>query len=346
MLRRVVDRVLRPSAPLWRQDADLRRIGIERLRGMAKRYNRWRYHDRERLHRESFEREFPKLLGENGSVAAWPPRIHLRDGWARDDSMTLPHIERTLDEAARIIADRGGRLHGHVQQSFFRDLLFKFHEDLTEFPSLLDFILSSEVLAIAAHHLGTVPVLSKALPMGVRFMESNVKFDPNPDGPLRESQLYHTDIHDSPLVYVLLLASDVDENSGPWTFLSASASARVKAALGYQKPGVPYRLTDEQVYSAIDPSEIIRFTGRKGSVLFIDSGACFHYGSRNAINPRFQLMYALTTPCRCDIIQTGWETRYPVPHDASHLRRMVTAPWKQTAPENGSSITPSGGRRS
>ena len=332
MIRRVADRVLRSYAPAWRRDADLQRFGIGRLRGIAKRYNGWRYAERERLHRDLFEREFPKLLEENGSNAAWPPRIQLEDGWARDDSMTLPHIERTLEQADKIIAERGGRVHGHIQQSFFRDLIFKFQEDLIASPALLDFVVSSDVLATAAHHLRTIPILSKALPMGVRFMESNAHFDPlGPGAPYRESQLYHTDIHDSPLVYVLLLACDVDEDTGPWTFLTASASARVKAALRYQEPGVPYRLTDEQIYSAIDPSEAIRFTGKKGSVLFIDSSLCFHYGSRDAIKPRFQLMYALTTPCRCDLIQTGWETRYPVPDGASRLRRLVTEPWKAGA---------------
>ena len=64
-------------------------------------------------------------------------------------------------------------------------------------------------------------------------------------------------------------------------------------------------------------------------VLFIDSSACFHYGSRNAVRPRFQFMYTLTTPCRCDLFQTQFEARYPVPDDASALRRMVTEPWRR-----------------
>jgi len=261
----------------------------------------------------------------NGAPSAWPPRIQLDDGWARDDSLTLPHIDRLLEQSAAIIRERGGVKHSSAQQPFLRALLFP--GDLEHYPAILDFILSSEVLATAAQHLNTVPVLSKTLPPGVRFMESNAALDPEDSGHFRESQLYHLDVHDTPLIYVLVLAEDVTEESGPWTFLSASTSARAKAALRYQRRGSDYRVTDEQMYSVIDPKEAISFTGKKGSVLFIDSSACFHYGSRRAVRPRFQLMYGLTTTCRCDLSQISYENAYPVPPNASHLRRMVTEPW-------------------
>jgi hypothetical protein len=303
----------------------MKHVGIDRLRFFAKRYNRWRYSARVRTHQDVFENGFEALLRENGNFATYPPRIELRDGWARDDSHSLPHLDRVLVQASEIVRERGGKQYSWTQQPFFRSLLFP--GDFEKYPAILDFILSSEVLAVAAQHLRTVPVLSKTLPAGVRFMESNAALDPDSAGPFRESQLYHLDIHDTPLVYVLLLVDDVTDESGPWTFLPASVSVRAKAALRYQQPGTEYRVTDEQMYSVIDSREAISFTGKKGSVLFIDSSACFHYGSRRSIRPRFQLMYALTTPCRCDIFQTQFENKYPVPLAASRLRRMVTEPW-------------------
>jgi hypothetical protein len=265
------------------------------------------------------------LLRENGALATFPPRIELKDGWARDDSHSFPHLDRLLEEAGEIVRERGGKKHSSSQQPFLRSLIFP--GDLEKYPALLDFILSSELLAVAAQHLRTVPVLSKTMPPGVRFMESNAALDPEWDGPFRESQLYHLDIHDTPLVYVLVLVEDVTDECGPWTFLPASVSARAKKALGYQRPGRDYRVTDEEMYSVIDPKEAIAFTGKMGSVLFIDSSVCFHYGSRRSLRPRFQLMYGLTTPCRCDMFQTQFENKYPVPANASRLRRMVTEPW-------------------
>ena len=304
----------------------MKRVGIDRLRSFAKRYNQWRYSDRARAHHDAFENRFEALLRENSTLAAFPPRIKLRDGWARDNSQSLPHLDRVLDQASEIVRERGGKQHSGTQQPFFRSLLFP--GDFEKYPAILDFVLSSELLAVAAQHLRTVPVLSKTVPPGVRFMESNAALDPDGAGPpFRESQLYHLDIHDTPLVYVLVLVEDVTDESGPWTFLPASVSARAKAALRYQQPGTDYRVTDEQMYSVINSKEVVSFTGKKGSVLFIDSSACFHYGSRRPVRPRFQLMYALTTPCRCDIFQTQYENKYPVPADASRLRRMVTESW-------------------
>jgi hypothetical protein len=323
---KLTDRLLRPTAKFWRDKWwAMKHVGIERLRSFAKRYNQWRYSDRVQAHHDAFENGFKALLRENGSLATFPPRIELRDGWARDDSQSLPHLGRVLDQATEIVRERGGKQHSGTQQPFFRSLLFP--GDFEKYPAILDFILSSELLGVAGQHLGTVPVLSKTLPPGVRFMESNAALDPDWAGPFRESQLYHLDIHDTPLVYVLVLVDDVTDESGPWTFLPASVSSRAKAALRYQQPGTEYRVTDEQIYSVIDSREAISFTGKRGSVLFIDSSACFHYGSRRSIRPRFQLMYALTTPCRCDIFQTQFENKYPMPPDASRLRRMVTEPW-------------------
>jgi hypothetical protein len=326
MIAKLTDRLLRPVAKYWRdKEWAMERVGIHRLRSFAKRYNQWRYADRARAHQDDFEHGFEALLRENGTLATFPPPIKLEDGWVRDDSHSLPHLNRVLEQAGEIIRERGGKRHSSVQQPFLRNMLFP--GDLERYPAILDFILSSELLAVAAQHIRTVPVLSKTMPPGARLMESNAALDPDSAGPFRESQLYHLDIHDTPMVYVLVLLEDATEESGPWTFLPASVSARAKAALRYQQPGTRYRVTDEEMYSVIDAKEAISFIGKKGSVLFIDSSTCFHYGSRRSVRPRFQLMYALTTPCRCDIFQTRYENKYPVPADASRLRRMVTEAW-------------------
>ena len=207
-VKRTTDRLLRPVARFWRDERAMKHVGIDRLRSFAKRYNRWRYSNRARAHHDAFENGFEELLRENGSLAIFPPRIELKDGWARDDSHSLPHLDRVLTQAGEIVRERGGKRHSGVQQLFFRSLLFP--DDLEKYPAILDFVLSSEVLAVAAQHLRTVPVLSKTVPPGVRFMESNVALDPLRDGPFRESQLYHLDIHDTPLVYVLVLVEDDD----------------------------------------------------------------------------------------------------------------------------------------
>ncbi len=97
--------------------------------------------------------------------------------------------------------------------------------------------------------------------------------------------------------------------------------------MGYQKRGVPYRIPDEMMYQHADPKELIVFTGRRGDVLFIDSSRCFHYGSRNAIRPRYLMMYGYTSPWRADMTMTYLD-HYPYPPDENHsrLRRMLLDP--------------------
>jgi hypothetical protein len=321
------DRMLCPWAPRLIRDQAIQRWGGARLMRWGKAYNRLRYASRLRRHDAAYAARWEELLRANNGGSPPPRRLTLANGWTRDDSHTLPHLDALLEQTDAIIRERGGRKHSDIQQPFLRSLLFP--GDLEKYPALLDFILSSEVLDVAARHLGTVPVLSRTRPPGVRFMESNAALDPGAGGPFRESQLFHLDLHDAPLVYVLVLAQDTPLEAGPWHFLPAEASDRATRALGYRTPGAHYRVTDEAMGTAVDPSETVVFTGRRGDVLFIDSSACFHFGSRRSTVPRFQVMYALTTPCRTDLSLTFMpQIPCPVSPGDSELRRMVLEPWK------------------
>jgi hypothetical protein len=287
MLRTLTDRLLRPLAKQWREDPAMKLFGIERLRRFAKGYNRWRYAQRAWIHREAYENGFESLLRENGPLEAWPPRMELRDGWARDNSHTLPHLERMLEQAGEIIRERGGRKHSSAQQPFLRGLLFP--GDLATYPAILDFILSSEVLAIAARHLQTTPVLSKTLPPGVRFMESNAALDPDAAVP-SESQLYHLDLrHAAGLCPRPRAGCD-----GRMRSLDVPAGigfARARSALD-QQPGVEYRdrRADMRV---IDRAKLI--SPAKGRRALHRFQCLFHYGSRRSVR-HGSVDGALTTP--------------------------------------------------
>jgi len=321
------DAVLRLFTPSLIKDPAIRRWGGSRLMRTAKAHNRLRYRARDREHRTAYAHHWEELILDHNGGRPLGRRLEMKDGWLRDDSHSLPHLDALLEQTDAIIRERGGQKHSDIQQPFLRSLLFP--GDLEKYPAFLDFILSAEVLDAAARHLGTVPVLSRTRPPGVRFMESNAALDPGTGGPFRESQLYHLDLHDSPLVYVLVLARDTPIEAGPWHFLPAGASARAVQALDYRKPGSAYRVTNERMHTAVPEDETVVFSGRRGDVLFIDSSTCFHYGSRNATIPRFQVMYALTSPCRTDFSLT-WMPQIPFscPPGASKLSRMVLEPWR------------------
>ncbi|MFA9479459.1 hypothetical protein ACERK3_14315 [Phycisphaerales bacterium AB-hyl4] len=326
MIGSTMDRLIRRPARYFYDDF-MRRGGIGNTMRASKAYNRLRYASRWREHRRCYDEAFDRLLKENnGDTPANVATNVMRDGWAIDTSKTLPHLNELLDETDAIIQQRAGvkdlKRRVNLDKPFWQSLLEP--GDLERCPSFLNFILSSPVLETIGRYMQIVPVLSKTMPPGVRFVESNAAFEDEPNPPLRSSQLFHLDIHDSPLVYVLVLLRDTTMEHGPWCFLPASVSSRAERALGYRRWRAPYRITDEQMYAHVDPKELIPFTYPRGTVLFIDTSRCFHYGSRNSIKPRMQMMYGFTSACRTDLTLTYMKPqRFPLSSSDQTLRKLV-----------------------
>lgn len=208
------------------------------------------------------------------------------------------------------------------RRSFIQNIIK--YDDVLEHPAILDFATSPELLKPMIEYMNFVPRLSRDLPPGVRLAESSREFDRTPDAPPRQSQLFHLDIHDRPMIYVIVAVRDIEPDSGPFSFLPAGVSSEVAQGIGYQRRRCPYRLTDQQVYAAADPGQLIEFAHPRGSVLLIDSSACFHFGSRNSIVTRYQFMFAYVSSCRTDfseLYMTPQEYE-PAPNDPL-LRKMV-----------------------
>ena len=308
------------AARLSKDDMEL--LGIDRTMRLAKKLNRVRYGRHQRRREQYYRDEFDQLLSEHANGSALTPAGAMQDGWLLDTSHSLPHLNALIDEAEVVIAERGGRPPSPTGKPFIVDIAKQ--ADLDRFPSFLNFALSAPLLKIVSEYLGFVPMLSSTMPPGLRLTESSSKFDPGAGGPYRESQLYHLDHHDSPLVYVIVLLRDVTMQSGPFTFLPASVSGRAAQALNYRARKASYRITDEQMYSVVDEKDAIQFKGAKGDVLFLDSSRCFHYGSRDCAIPRYQIMYAFVSSCRTDfsdmLVKPRLYTRQPTD---SRLRRML-----------------------
>ena len=304
----------------WLQASHMSHLGIANTMRLARVTNRIRFLRQDRWRRESYRSELTALLEENG--AATRPAIQLNDGFAIDTSLSLPHLGRVLEDSDKIIAERSGaRLSADPYRSYFQDVWKT--EDLEKYPSVLDFATSSDLLAAVSDYLKCIPALSTTLPPGIRFVESNAAFDDQPGNP-KDSQLFHIDYYSLPNVYVIVLLRDVTPEHGPWTFLPRSVSQKAAKALGYWGRRRGYRVSDQDVYSAADRKDVIEFCYPRGTVLFIDSSACFHYGSRNSIKPRFQLMLSYTGACRTDFSEAILPPKvYPLRAADSRLRKMV-----------------------
>jgi len=317
------------------QGNHMARLGIRRTMRVAHFYNRIKYRREHGWRSRLYRRQFDELLAENGPLTR--PKIKLSDGFAIDDSMSLPHLAQFLEDSEKIIAERGGvrTTEKGRYRSHFQDLWMPM-EDSQKYPVFLDFATCSDVLATVIDYIKTIPVLTNNVPSGIRFVESNAAFDDKPDQ-LHDSQLYHIDYYSLPNVYVLVLLRDTTSENGPWTFLPRSVTKRVTRKLGYWTKKHGYRLSDDQVYSVAKREEAIEFTGKRGTVLFIESSGCMHFGSRNCVKPRFQFMLGYSGICRTDFHETfaHWQN-YCVHGDDSRLRKMVLT--KNLLPKkNGSS---------
>jgi hypothetical protein len=304
----------------WLQARHMSHLGIANTMRLARISNRIRFRRQDSWRRALYRNELAALVEENGALTR--PAIQMKDGWAIDTSLSLPHLGRVLEDSEKIIAERSGsRLSGDSYRSYFQDVWKT--EDFERYPSVLDFVTSSDMLATVADYLKCIPALSTTLPPGVRFVESNAAFDDDPDHP-KDSQLYHIDYYSRPNVYVIVLLRDTTPEHGPWTFLPGEVSRKTSTALGYWSRGRGYRVSDQEVYSVADRKDAIEFCYPRGTVLFIDSSACFHYGSRNSIKPRFQLMIGYAGVCRTDFSETILPSKvYPIRPTDSRLRRMA-----------------------
>ena len=200
-------------------------IGIDLTTGLARARNRRRWRPRLRYRQRNVERHLAELEDERREAGRPGTSIRMDDGWARDDSRSLPHLREVLDEMNAVIDERGLHPWEHHGKPFLKDILPE--RSWERYASILDFASSPEVLEPMAGAVGFVPNLSGSVPPGFRLMESSTKFDPQPDGPWRSSQLWHIDYHAYPLIYVIVAIRDIGPEDGPLHFIGKRASRRV-----------------------------------------------------------------------------------------------------------------------
>ncbi len=159
-------------------------------------------------------------------------------------------------------------------------------------PAFFDLALSDEMLQIAADYMGEIPVLAKP-----RLWWTKPEAY-GPGGP----QLFHIGARARPVVVrqakFMIAMSDVDESSGPFTFLPLNISQEIVRAIDYQ---MGEEVPDEVIFSYAKPSDVRQFTGKAGTGIFVDTSRCFHFGRRQQSKERLMLM-----------IQYKWKKDVPI----------------------------------
>jgi len=110
------------------------------------------------------------------------------------------------------------------------------------------------------------------------------------DKPYEGSQLFHTDFDDQSNVKVFVFLDDVDSNSGPLQALNRDLTSRIIYASGYRQTGKSVTHSDDILPASMSHA-IQTFVGPVGSIVLIDTDACFHRGSRSCSKER-RVLYA------------------------------------------------------
>jgi len=106
----------------------------------------------------------------------------------------------------------------------------------------------------------------------------------------QDSQLWHFDYGDTKQLHIMIYFSDVDLDSGPFTFFPADLSRRIP-----RSKFVIERLTDTELEAnGIKVAESVRLTGKRGDVFIADPGRVLHQGAR-CKKPRLVLFLTFTS---------------------------------------------------
>jgi hypothetical protein len=221
---------------------------------------------RELLHRIPRRRELENLVLESAGYA-WLPA-----GTFRALPAALKFAQKVFDER---------QLEATPDSRTFRGADLLAGTRYEDAPPFFNLALSDEILQIAADYMGEIPILMKP-----RLWLTK------PQGPGAQfggTQLFHRGRPDAPHIKrqakFLFTMNDVDGNSGPFTFVPADVSERILP--GYR---LGERVSDEEMYSHIRPTETTRLIGPAGTGLMVDTMRCFHFGRRASSRERLMLM--------------------------------------------------------
>jgi hypothetical protein len=135
---------------------------------------------------------------------------------------------------------------------------------------LLRWALDRRVLAMVSSYFGVIPVLAEA--------DYYCSFATT--GPFTKSQLWHCDGEASEVLKIFIYCDDVSIADGPFEYVDATTSARVRDELGYRYGGKRYRVSDATMDDHVPRGLQHPIEGPRNTAFIVDTCSCFHRGSR------------------------------------------------------------------
>ncbi len=258
-------------------------------------------------------------------AAKYPGLARIRDGYAMTTAAAsaskrvIALCERQVALYEAFVKQGPGALEKPTRSKYVKEARKDFEEAFLHIPFRYDpqiagelaaFCLRPEFLSVVARYLGVLPVLA-----GVRII-----FSPNETSDhLRYAQLFHVDPEGARQVKLLMAVRKIDSQSGPFTFIPASATLRMR--LSGKGKFERNRVADKYVLKHVRREKWVSFHGRPGDVLFVDTSNCYHFGSRPGAKPRLLLYAQFVDPFGShlpavrapEVLASSWANLPPIP---------------------------------
>lgn len=158
---------------------------------------------------------------------------------------------------------------------------------------LIRFALDETIMAIAGNYFGFVPKFAS-----FSLLQTLV----SPEGEKAKfSQRWHRDPEDKKILKVFLYLNDVDEGTGPFTYVKKSHVGGTWRYLYPQVPPVGSYPPDGALETIIPPDDMLRCTAPKGTLIFADTSG-FHRGGLCTEKDRYHFVAAFVS----------WATTQPI----------------------------------
>ncbi len=182
------------------------------------------------------------------------------------------HVESILE----------GKGHSKQKKKFLIHLL-SYRDGVSEDDPLLKVALDNKLLEIVADYLGLWPCLHS---LGAWLNYPT-------DAPPASSQLWHRDPEDLKLIKVFIYLTDVNEQSGPFTYIPKTHPFGAKTALAH-KLDKHKRLPDRLVARVFPPNKWRVCTGPSNTMILADTVG-YHRGGKPRVGQRILLTFTYTS---------------------------------------------------
>ncbi len=202
-----------------------------------------------------------------------------RDGYTEVNFLDHELMQALVNEAeVKLHEFRTVEKNYDKNKKTFWNRLFEKDISFTDESTFVRLAASEKVLSLIAKYFGSAPYLNSI------FLSYSVPTNE----PLKISQLWHCDQDDVNVLKLFIYCNDVDTESGPFHFLPKQESKKVNYGF------LMRHYQDDFIYSQVDKDKVKVMTGKKYSCFMVDTGCCFHMGSRITNPKKSRLMFTAT----------------------------------------------------